>query len=222
MRIPAFACGNFYHVYNRGIGKGKIFNEDADRYRFLTSLLHFNDAERKTGYSKLGARWYLPTKGSDPLVRIVAYCLMDNHFHLLVEQIHEHGITAFMKAMGQGYTEFCNTKYQRSGRLFGSSYRAKAVENSAHFTHIGRYIHMNPLDIDQPGWQTRGNIDTERAERFLLWYPWSSYRHYVGSVCDPVVERAAHDPMLGHENNNEAIKEWFAHRKQHPRGLTGG
>lgn len=171
--------GGFYHVFNRGVDKRITFYNEEDFERFLNYLIKCNSifSYRRRNYLK-----------DRPLVRLHAYCLMNNHFHLFVEQVEERGIERFMQKIGTGYAGYFNKKYQRSGRLFEMVYKSEHIEHDPQFLHISRYIHMNPLDLIQKGWKKRGVIDTDRAEKFLEEYPWSSYKIYLGepsNIVDP-------------------------------------
>ena len=114
-----FAIGKIYHVYNRGVAKCSICNKEDDRWRFLQGLCLFNDKN-----SAANALWQLARNRGElnlkilkdyivkhqrkPLVRIIAYCIMDNHYHLLVEEINEGGIVKFMQKLGVGYVRYFN------------------------------------------------------------------------------------------------------------------
>ena len=117
MRSLSFVPENFYHVYNRGVDKREIFATDDDRYRFLQGLCLFNNEEnthnilwqleRDRGAVTLNVlKDFIEIQGEErkPLVRILAHCLMSNHYHLLIEEIREGGISMFMHRFGGGYT----------------------------------------------------------------------------------------------------------------------
>lgn len=147
--IRNFDIPSFYHVYNRGAGKQTIFHDSADRRKFMT-LLH---------------RHLLPPNDSDELyplydVEIVAYCLMGNHFHLLLyQEVNPQAISGLMKSVATAYTMYFNRKYKSSGHLFQGPFRASHISNDVYLTHISRYIHLNP--------------------RTYKTYHWSSLRYYL-------------------------------------------
>lgn len=157
-----------YHIYNRGVEKRDIFNSDHDRERFLDSLILFNttypsdNTERhrsKSNFEQLGR----VKKPPEPLVQILAYCLMPNHYHLILRGVEENGITEFMRKIGTGYTNYFNKKNERVGPLFQGKFKAKPIEDDGYLQYLIHYIHFNPLDINQ-------SMD------FLNNYPWSSYQ----------------------------------------------
>ncbi|HEX9664551.1 MAG TPA: transposase, partial [Patescibacteria group bacterium] len=109
----------------------------------------------------------------ETLVNIITYCLNPSHYHLLLEQIVDGGITLFMRKLGTGYTNYFNLKHERSGHLFQGAFKAKHVTSNDYFLWLSAYINGNP-EIHQ----------TEKAEKYL----WSSYREYLGrddsGICD--------------------------------------
>lgn len=147
MRKVIFSEGEFYHVYNRGTDKRDIFVDDRDFERFLQSMSEFNAEEpigsifensfRKT---QLGS---LASKSKKPLVKIIAYCLNPNHYHLLLEQVTEKGIEKFMQRLGTGYTKYFNNRYQRTGALFQGTFKAVHIETNEYLLHVSAYINLN-------------------------------------------------------------------------------
>jgi putative transposase len=174
-----------YHIYNRGVDKRNVFLDDSDRFRFVRDLFDFNDS----AYSpKFYAEVELPHKifeaqNRDPLVELMAFCLMDNHFHLLMRQKQEGGITDFMRKLGTGYTNYFNGRYERSGSLFEGRYKLVRIVDSAHFIHLPYYIHLNPLDVKFPRWRERSVKNYKEFNEiisFLEKYRWSSFLDYIG------------------------------------------
>lgn len=170
-RIPP-VTGQYWHIYNRGILKQPIFLDTDDYLRFLRDVQRFNVA--KIGSREIGSR------GSKALVAILAWCLMPNHFHLFVYQLQDGGASLFMQRLGIGFTMYMNRKYGRSGHLFESKYKTKHVENDAHFLHLSRYIHLNPLILSDSDWESDGVKDVFHAHESLIGYRWSSYADWLG------------------------------------------
>lgn len=117
---------------------------------------------------------------NQPLVKILCYCLMPNHFHLLLKQITDNGIQEFVKKVCGGYTSYFNIKNERQGHLFQGPFKAVLVDKESQFLHLSRYIHLNALDLFQPEWREGKITDWEGAKNFLEQYPWSSYPVFVG------------------------------------------
>lgn len=182
--IELFSPGAIYHVYNRGVDKRNLFLDAADRARFVKSLVAFNDVGRRKNSSL--SRVMNPTVSDNPCVNIVAYCLMPNHFHLMLQQVADRGVSEFMHRLGLGYTKYFNKRHERVGRLLESAYKIKRVETTIQQRHLSRYIHLNPLELGGMNWKERKILWGE-AEPFLQSYLWSSYRHYAGMEAKPFV-----------------------------------
>jgi putative transposase len=115
------------------------------------------------------------------LVSIGAWCLMTNHFHILLRQEVEGGITKFMKKLGTGYSMYFNIKYNRNGALFGGPFKSKYISEDLHLKHLFGYIHLNALDIKFSGWEEQVSKQHPKEwNHFLENYPYSSYHEYMG------------------------------------------
>jgi len=129
----------YYHVFARGVNKRKIFIDDKD-YEYFTSL--FNRYLSGKAIPSLAGGLY-PDFSSN--LSLISYCLMPNHFHLFIHQNEiEEGLPKFMSSLMTSYSKYFNKKYKRVGSLFESRYKGKRIIEDSHFTHISRYIHMNP------------------------------------------------------------------------------
>lgn len=173
MNKPTFVENEIYHIFNRGVEKRIVFQTKKDYARFLHDLENFNTEERVINTSReLSEVKPRSAKGSkEPLVEIVAFCLMPNHFHLLLRQKAEHGISRFMQKVCGGYTMYFNKKNERVGSLFQGTFKAVLVDTGPHFLYIPHYVHKNPIDCAPRG--------TKDFKKFLETYLWSSYRDYA-------------------------------------------
>lgn len=129
---------SYYHVYNRGVNKQKIFVEKNDYVVFLSLLKRYLSGRSAQDNQGRDYVWL----GDD--LELLAFCLMPNHFHLLVFQNTETAMEQLMRGVGTAYTMYFNTKYKRVGPLFQSSYKASMINHDAYLDHISRYIHLNP------------------------------------------------------------------------------
>lgn len=178
MKRPIFLNNHIYHIYNRGVEKRDTFMETRDYKRFISDLQEFNTIKQVLNHGRnmetpplieVG----LQSRGSrKTLVEILAFCLMPNHFHLMIRQKTEHGITEFMRKLGTGYTNYFNLKNQRVGSLFQGKFKAILLNKEKYFIHLPHYIHINPLDLIP-------NKSLNRME-FLKKYQWSSLSDYLG------------------------------------------
>ncbi|MCC6323270.1 transposase [Candidatus Nomurabacteria bacterium] len=182
--------GEIYHIYNSGVDKRDIFIDDEDRIRFIHDLYEFNDKNPAPNLNDYLVRSKIKNlevglpdmkrKPREVLVEILAYCLMDNHFHLLVRQVTTNGVTEFMRKMGTGYTNYFNQKYERNGALFQGKFKSVHIEKDAHLMYMPIYIHFNPLDLSFPEWRKGKIKEHKKALEFLDSYRWSSYMDYTG------------------------------------------
>ena len=165
-----------------------------DFWRFLQGLVLFNDVnltanilwriERDRGRLTMNVlKDYLIKQGirRNPLVRIMAYCVMDNHFHLLIEEIQSGGITRFMHKLGIGYAEYFNKKYERVGSLFQNVFKNVLVDNERYLQYLLVYINvLNPAGIIESNWKEKGIQNMKSVLRFAETYQWSSHLDYLG------------------------------------------
>ncbi len=212
-----FVEHHYYHIYNRGVDKRRIFLDDFDYIRFLESLRDFNDVEvvggiylKKFIEKKFGTDGpKSPKKFKEQLVRILCYCLMPNHYHFLLEQIEENGITKFMGRLNGGYTNYFNLKHKRSGRLFEGPFQAVLIKRDNQLTHILRYIHLNPLNILEPNWQEEGIKDLERAEKFLEGYRWSSHLAYLSGQESQIINKGIFNEIFKDKTDYQNfLRDW--------------
>ena len=182
MRKTKFSAENYYHIYNRGTEKRQIFLDNSDYARFIHYLYEFNDKKFDRNISRKierGLTSFTQTS-RDLLVEIVAFCLMPNHFHLILKQLKDNGIAQFMQKVGTGYAMYFNKKNKRSGSLFQGTFKAILIENNEYLTHLSRYVHLNPVELIESAWKAEGIKDWRSANEFLINYRWSSYLDYTG------------------------------------------
>lgn len=181
MRQITFSNNSYYHVYNRGVDKRDIYNTDRDRERFLYLLYAANDIQPIVNLRSHYRGFASVDKDERKrLVDIVAFCFMQNHYHLLLRQQTEKGISQFMQKLGTAYTMYFNTKYERSGVLFQGVFKAIHIDKENYLTQLSRYIHLNPVELQEPHWKKRGIHDHKTSLSFAETYPWSSYCDYLG------------------------------------------
>ena len=155
MRKVPFANEEYYHIYNRGVDKRKIFLEEKDYFRFLKGMKEFNRAEpigslmvkqkrdkqERQVLDTCSRR--CPTPVVESLAEIIAYCLNPNHFHLILKQSVEKGISKFMHKLTMGYTNFFNIKNKRSGALFQGRFKSIHVSTNEYLLWLSGYVNGN-------------------------------------------------------------------------------
>ncbi len=147
--VREYSIPAYYHVYNRGSGERTIFHNATDKYKFLSLLERYlsNDSQFDS-YSTYE-------------IELLAYCIMGNHFHLLLFQENDpHAITELLRSVSTAYSMYFNNKYKSHGHVFQSVFKASRINDDAYLAHISRYIHLNP--------------ETYKT------YKWSSLQFYIG------------------------------------------
>lgn len=183
-RKTPFVEKEYYHAYSRGVEKRKIFMNTKDYARFMALLYIMNqDAPFVIGNflrdKQKELRDIFKEKRGKTLVSILGYCLMPNHFHLILYEHTEGGISKFMGKLLTAYSMYFNTKYERSGPLFTHPFRSEHISNESQFMYIFSYVHLNPISIIDKNWKENGVKNKEGAKEFLGKYQFSSYQDFL-------------------------------------------
>ena len=176
-----FVPGEYYHVYNRGVEKRLIFITSSDKNRFL-SLLYLCNSKipiHRSDYADKSLFDLFNIVREETLVDIGAYCLMPNHFHLLIHEHTEGGISIFMQKIATAYTMYFNKLNERSGALFQGNFKAEHLNTDNYLKYIFAYIHLNPIGIIDKNWKEHKLIDKKAAINYLNSYQYSSYLDYA-------------------------------------------
>lgn len=210
-RKESFVEGEYYHLYNRGVDKRTIFSMSKDYRRFLMLLYLANSRgdvriANVLRMAKLNDVFKL--ERGDPLVAIGAYCLMPNHFHLLVTPLTENGISKFMLKLQTGYSMYFNTKNERKGALFQGPFRSVHADNDRYLQYLYSYIHLNPAKLIDARWRKNvGSKDT--LTRFVESYLYSSYAAYINDF-HTITEPAKFPEYFSSREEVEAhISNWL-------------
>ncbi len=206
MREVPLANEEYYHIFNRGVDKRKVFLDDSDYWRFLFSLRLMNDknngamiAWRDYSKNNPGAtlkQFFLTfnvrKRKCEPLVEIIAYCLNPNHYHLILKQVEERGIEIFMQKVGNGYTKYFNKKNMRSGVLFQGRFKSSHIDTNEYLLYVSAYVNCNS--------QVHKISPAEK-------YFWSSFREYIGEKNKhPIALKK--EAVLGQFKNKLEYKEF--------------
>ena len=184
-RKHEFITSFIYHIYNRGVRKNKIYNTSSDYKRweklllwssnynypysvYLNQLRQFRDEGR--GIDVLNHRIENEYKYKTPLVNILAYVEMPNHFHLILEQNIDNGITTYMKKLQTAYSMYLNQKYDLSGSVFEGIYKSVPVISDPQLIQLLKYVLRNPIEADLV------------SPRDILTYQWSSVKNYLDNT----------------------------------------
>jgi putative transposase len=152
--IKTYNPNSYYHIYNRGVEKRKIFIDDQDYAKF-ESLLKRYLSNKPTKDSRGRSYIFLGDK-----VSLIAFCLMPNHFHMIIYQTELDSITKLLRSVCSSYVTYFNNKYNRVGTLFQGNFKAIQIKDESYLLFLTRYIHRNPADY--------------------LEYEWSSLNYWLG------------------------------------------
>ena len=180
IRKVNFVKGEFYHIHNRGNSKQKIFHNQKDYDRFLFLLFICNSQRSFNVFNLTRDESLYDTDRGETLVSIGAYCLMPNHFHILIMDKEEGNISKFMQKLSTAYVMYYNQKYKRTGSLFESKFKAEHAENDRYLKYLFSYIHLNPIKLMEPKWKKLGIKNKGRVLDYLKNYKYSSFKDYLG------------------------------------------
>lgn len=240
----SFTTNEFYHIFDRGVDKRKIFLDKNDYLRFIHDLYEFNDVKPALPFSRRNSTRSLIKKSKnvgsrvsnmrvssmsnikvsnimpdmkprdrsenrDILVKIHAFVLMPNHYHILLEQAKENGVSLFMRKLHTGYTKGFNLKHKRVGHLLQGPFKSIQVENDIHLGFLICYLHANVLDLWRTNWKKEklNDSDFKKVFKFLEGYQWSSHLDYLGIKNFPsVINR---EFLLDFFDGAEGYKNFF-------------
>lgn len=177
MRLIPIITDKYYHVFGRGNNKQNIFKNKRDYIRFLFLIIYFQSPEtfknidRQVSYFSKNYIFNLQENEIDNIIKnryieLTGFALMPNHFHIILRQTKDNGISKYMQRLLTSYSKYFNTKYDQSGHLFQGPYRAVDITDDNQLAYLSAYQHRNPSELQE--WKGRE-----------LEYPWSSYKDYV-------------------------------------------
>jgi len=199
MRREPFTVGSYVHVIKRGTRGLPIVKDENDRRRFLLMLRHFNDQFCPDNWFKDLTEANLIHSFNRPdtwprqekLVEIICFCLVENHFHLLLREILTGGVTKFMRRLGIGMSNHYNEKYRERGSLFQGAYKLRTIDEDDYLKYVSAYIQVkNCFELFLSGYQ-KASKNFDQAYSWARQYPYCSLGEFVGDC-----ERVIIDPEL--------------------------
>jgi len=177
-RAFPLATNEIYHIINKGVASQPTFLESKNYQRAVECLRYYQSKKPPIKYSRFltlsnkrrGELFETLKKEKEFLVEIIAYCFMPNHFHLLVKQLTDNGISKFASNFTNSYTRYFNTKNERKGPLFQGRFKAKKIDTEEQLLHVARYIHLNPF-----------SSFVAKSLKDLETYPHSSFPEYLNN-----------------------------------------
>lgn len=194
-RKDKLTSGNIFHIFDRGVNKQKIFFSEEDYRRFLQVATHYLTSKRQFSHSKKPISDTVSEMAEiakiDPKVEVLGYCLMPNHFHLLVKQLVDRGITWYLQHVINSYSHYIHTKHKRTGPLFEGPFKNVLIETDEQLIHVSRYIHLNPI--------------VSGLTKDLDDYLWTSYSSYISDEKDPMCKTKT---ILGYFKNKKEYRQF--------------
>ncbi|MEK7554032.1 MAG: transposase [Patescibacteria group bacterium] len=182
-RSVPFTVGEWYHCYNRSI-EGRIAFEDVKDYHRFLELIYLANDEFPLRREDMGIRKFeevLDIHRGKRLVAIGAFCLMPNHFHLVLKEVVKGGITSFMRKIGTAYALYFNSRHERRGNLFLRPFQSLHVSADTRLQQLISYVHCNPVTLYEPEWKTRHVVDPQFLGERIAEYPYSSLNAHTGA-----------------------------------------
>ena len=220
MRVEPHSVDSIIHAVKRGARGMDIVEDNADRWRFTKSLFLLNDSYKSANWHKETVNLKLFERPDnwperDPLVRIMAWVLMSNHFHLLLQEKTEGGITKFMQRLCGSMSLCFNIKYDSKGSIFQGAYKAKKVDDDSYLRYLTFYIQVkNVLEL-YPGGLVVALKNFDQAWDWALKYPFSSLPAYVLGEVSPILDdveglmNEIHNKIFSKEDAYELLKSYI-------------
>ncbi|MBU2219081.1 transposase [Patescibacteria group bacterium] len=187
MRKTPFVSGEYYHIYSRTILNVPEFRDNRNAERLAQSFLIANSTESTRAFQFLRNHEDATiedaveiAKTGEKLVDVLCYCIMPDHYHLLIKELKDNNISNFMRKCNISISKYVNIKNDRRGTLFESRFNSKHIDTNEYLLHLSLYIHLNPLDfISGREWRENKLKDWPSAKKKLFDYPWSSLKSYI-------------------------------------------
>lgn len=185
MRVEPYTVESCLHVVKRGARGIDIVRDEADKYRFLRILFLLNDKNFKDDWSKFSLEGlfsrpenWLPR---EPIVDILAYTLLPNHFHLILREIQEGGVSLFMKRLGQSMTNHANDKYGEKGSLWQGAFKSRTIDSDDYLRYVSAYVMVkNTFELYPEGGLEASKTNFDKVWKWAEDYQFSSIGDYAG------------------------------------------
>ena len=174
LRKASFAINEYYHLYNRGTEKRKIFLDTED-YKHFLFLMYICNTEKSIELRRIDQYF----DRGETIIDIGAYCLMPNHLHLLVREKTEGGISKYMLKLMTSYSMYFNKKYKRTGKLCENKFKSNYVDNDNYLKYLYSYIHLNPAKLIDKNWKENKTKNINKLLGYVFSYQYSSLKEYT-------------------------------------------
>jgi putative transposase len=219
MRKTSFAPGEYYHIYSRTILNIPEFKDNKNAEKLAQAFLIANSTKSSEAFLFLRNHKYATiedaikiSKEGEKLVDVLCYCVMSDHYHLLLKELRDNGISDFIRKCNISIAKYVNIKNDRRGPLFESRFNSKHIDTNEYLVHLSLYIHLNPLDfISGKGWRENKLKDWFAVKDKLFKYPWSSLRAYLNNDYKDSIVSGTEIILDQFENKNDYesfLQDW--------------
>ncbi len=211
-RKVALVEGEYYHVYNRGNSRQAIFLSE-DNYNRFSALLYLSNGATSVDFREIDQDKIFEFDRGEQQVAIGAYCLMPNHFHILLTPLVDGGVTTFMKKLSTGYSMYFNKKNFRTGTLFEGKYKSEHVDDDVYLKYLFSYIHLNPVKLIQSDWREKGIQNKEEVLNYLNNFRYSSYidNSFVRPESKIINRERFPEYFISKESYDNETEEWLSY-----------
>ncbi len=208
IRIP-LVTDEFYHIFNRGVARNPVFLSKHDYKQAMLSLSYYSLLNYPMKLSRLKE---LPHEQRQNIIKslhslpkkveIISFVFMPNHFHFLLKQTTDNGMSSFVSQFTNSYTRYFNTKHERVGPLFQGVFKAVHIETDEQLIHLSRYIHLNPV------------VSFVITEKELSFYPWSSLPLFLKETSSFVNTKPVLDHFSSKEDYRNSVFDQIEYAKE--------
>ena len=198
MRKETITPDSFVHIINRGNKQMPIYRQKSDLWRLLFSLFYVNNFSSKNWMRELERAKIEPQNfiwpdvfgERKPIVSVLAFTIMPNHFHLILKEIKDSGISNFMHKFSMGHSKFINAKYRENGKLFQSTFKSKILDTDEYLRRVAVYVMVkNTFELFPKGGLAGATKNFEDAWKWAIDYPFSSLGSYAGKRNSPILDK---------------------------------
>ncbi len=205
-RKQSFAVDEYYHLYNRGAEKRVIF-QDVKDYQYFQFLMFICNTKKSLVLRDIGKNF----DRKETIIDIGTYCLMPNHFHILVREKMDCGVSTYMRKLMTAYSMYFNKKYKRTGKLYENVFKATHCKEDRYLRYLYSYIHLNPAKLIDKNWRENKSKDPTKLLDHVFSFHYSSLPEYVRGeykITNPEVFPLYFKKPLDHRAE---LFEWLTH-----------
>mgnify|MGYP001588556120 FL=1 len=204
LRKQIFAQSEYYHLYNRGTEKRIIFFDEKDYNHFLY-LMYLCNTEKSITLRDISEFF----DREETIVDVGAFCLMPNHFHILIHEKMKNGISTYMRKLLTGYSMYFNKKYKRTGKLYEGVFKSIHINKDTYFKYLYSYIHLNPAKLIDKNWKEAENKKTSYLLEYVFSYQYSSLKEYLGLKFKIINPKPFPNYFLKPNEHKKELLEWL-------------